>query len=116
MDKLDTIFEMQSKLDGFLAAKRGLEFTPEQWMQKQSLALICELSELLSEINYKWWKNASEVNGAKVKEELVDILHFFVGMCIKAGMTASEMFEIYLAKNKENFDRQTGLSEKKGYE
>lgn len=47
---------------------------------------------------------------------MVDILHFLVGMCINAGMTADEMFEIYYNKNKENFDRQNGLSQKKGYE
>ena len=50
------------------------------------------------------------------KEELVDILHFYIGMCIDAGMTAEELFQIYLAKNQENYDRQQGKSAKKGYE
>ena len=44
------------------------------------------------------------------------ILHFFVSMCRKMDMDAEELYERYLDKNKENFDRQNGLSAKKGYE
>jgi hypothetical protein len=36
-------------------------------------------------------------------------------MCLKVGMTADELYEMYLLKNKENFDRQRGISAKKGY-
>ena len=115
-DKLDLIFENQKSLDSFLAEKRNLNFTPAEWIQKQTLAMISELAELLDEVRFKWWKNPAPIEGQKVKEELVDILHFFVGMCIKADMTADELFEIYKAKNKENFDRQFGTSAKKGYE
>ena len=116
MDKLDLIFENQKNLDGFLAQKRGLDFTPAEWIQKQTLAMISELGELLDEVRFKWWKNPAPIEPDKVKEELVDILHFFTGMCIKAGMTADELFEIYKAKNKENFDRQFGKSSKQGYQ
>ena len=116
MDKLDTIFAMQKQLNDYIIEKRNLKFTQEEWIQKRSLALIDEVAELLNEINYKWWKNPKEINPAAVKEELVDILHFYIGMCIDAGMTADDMYDIYLAKNKENYDRQTGQSTKKGYE
>ena len=116
MDKLDLIFENQKSLDEFLAEKRGLDFTPAEWIQKQTLAMISELGELLDEVRFKWWKNPAPLEPDKIKEELVDILHFFTGMCIKAGMTADELFEIYKNKNKENFDRQFGTSSKKGYE
>ena len=115
-DKLDMIFENQKTLDEFLAKKRGLEFTAAEWIQKQTLAMVSELGELLDEVRFKWWKNPAPIEQDKVKEELADILHFFVGMCIKAGMTSDELFEIYKAKNKENFDRQFGTSIKKGYQ
>ena len=116
MDKLDKIFEMQKALDGYIAENRSLNFTVDEWVQKKCLAMISEISELLCEVNFKWWKNKKEIDVKAVKEEIVDILHFLVGMCINAGMTADEMFEIYYNKNKENFDRQNGLSQKKGYE
>lgn len=116
MDKLDEIFMMQGAFDDELAQRRNLQgISFEEWMQKESIAVIAELCEMLNEVNYKWWKNKKEIDMDAVKEELVDVLHFFVSMCIKAGMDGGELHRIYLAKNKENFDRQHGLSKKQGY-
>jgi hypothetical protein len=55
------------------------------------------------------------LNRANIREELSDILHFFVSMCIEAGMTADDLFNQYVGKNRENFRRQEGLSDKPGY-
>lgn len=116
-DKLDMIFELQEKFDQDVIKNRQLEnIRPEEWIQKQTLAVMSELAELLNEVNFKWWKNPKEVNTMNVKEELIDILHFFVGMCNRIGMSSRELFKIYIEKNKENFKRQYGLSDKKGYE
>jgi len=115
-DKLDVIFEMQKSLNDFITNSRNLQYTQEEWIQKRAIALIEEVTEVLNEVNYKWWKNPKPRNDEHLKEELVDVLHFFVGMCIDAGLSADEMYDIYLKKNKENFDRQNGLSSKKGYE
>ena len=57
MDKLEKIFEMQKLLDDDIAARRNLDFTTEEWMQKEVLAMLSELSEVLDEVNFKWWKN-----------------------------------------------------------
>ena len=117
MDKLDTIFHWQNKFDTELMERRGLQDIPmEEWIQKETLAMLSELAELISEVNFKWWKNKKEVDPGAVKEELVDILHFFVSMCLKTGMDAEELCARYMEKNKENFNRQNGLSEKQGYE
>lgn len=116
-DKLSVIFALQKSLDDDIAARRGLEhISPEEWIQRDVLAITAELGELLSEVNFKWWKNPKPIDSAAVKEELVDVLHFFISMCIRAGMNADELFEGYIAKNKENFDRQYGRSLKKGYD
>jgi len=116
-DKLDTIFRLQNKFDTELMQNRNLQhITADEWIQKETLAMISELAELLDEVNFKWWKNPKPVNQQAVKEELVDILHFFVSMCLKVGLTPQELHDMYLAKNKENFNRQHGLSEKPGYE
>ncbi|MGI6174935.1 MAG: dUTPase [Christensenellales bacterium] len=116
-DKLEVIFQMQHQFDTELIQKRGLaHISREEWIQKETLAMISELSELIDEVNFKWWKNPKTVDETKVKEELVDILHFFVSMCLKMGMSADELYRMYLDKNKENFDRQHGASSKKGYE
>ena len=117
MDKLEQIFMMQKAFDDELMERRQLEGIPmEQWIQMETLAMLSELSELIEEVNFKWWKNKKEVSPERVREELVDILHFFVSMCLKSGMDANELHDRYLKKNQENFDRQHGKSSKPGYE
>lgn len=116
MDKLEEIFTMQKSLNDYIIEKRNLNFSKEEWIQKGSLALIDEITELLNEVNYKWWKNPKEVDDNAVKEEIVDMLHFFVSICLYAGVSAKDLYDAYIEKNKENSDRQNGLSKKKGYE
>ena len=117
MDILTTIFERQKAFDDDLIGRRGLEYiTREEWLQKESLAIMDELSELINEVNYKWWKNPKPLDEAAIQEELIDILHFWVSMCLKMDMSAQDVLDIYLAKNQENFNRQEGKSAKGGYE
>lgn len=117
MDKLDEIFALQLRFQEKLKQERKLEDIPmEQWLQKQTLAMVSELAELLEEVNFKWWKNPHELNVSNIQEELSDILHFFVSMCIESGMSAEDLYNTYIGKNKENFRRQDGTSLKKGYE
>ncbi|HHU43267.1 MAG: dUTPase [Bacillota bacterium] len=116
MDRLQELFDMQRKFDLEVVEKRNLHnITPDEWMQKETLAMISELSELLDEVNFKWWKNPKTVDYQRVKEELIDIFHFFMSMCLKIGMDADEVYQRYIEKNKENFKRQQGLSQKRGY-
>ena len=116
MDKLENIFKYQNMFDTELLQRRELQDIPmEWWIQKETLAILSELAELIDEVNFKWWKNEKPVDKDKVKDELVDILHFFVSMCLKTGMDAGELHKRYLNKNSENFARQRGRSAKKGY-
>lgn len=115
-DKLDVIFSLQNALDRDIEQRRGLEgISREEWLQKDAIAIFVELGELLCEINYKWWKNKKPVNEDAAREELVDVLHFLISMCIRMGMTADDLYNGYVSKNKENFDRQYGRSQKQGY-
>lgn len=71
---------------------------------------------------WKYWKkdyskydqmkfsDLSENDQLEAKFEIIDILHFFMNMAISIGMTPEEMYNMYMAKNKENRDRQ-----KRGY-
>lgn len=116
MDKLERIFAMQKALDDDIVTRRSLHFSREEWIQKGVLAMISELSEVLDEARFKWWKNAEPIDEMALKGELVDVLHFFVSMCIRSGMSADELYALYAEKNQENFDRQNGKSLKPGYE
>ena len=115
-DRLEIIFRLQKALDKDIMERRDLDFPYEVWMQKDILACMDELTELLNELNWKWWKNPKTLDPDAIKGELVDVLHFFVSMCIRSGMSAEDLFNGYIAKNKENFDRQYGRSQKTGYE
>ena len=116
MDKLDHIFALQKQFQDRIKRERGLGDIPmDQWLQKQTLAMLSELSELLEEVNLKWWKNPHPLDEGRIREELSDLLHFFVSMCLEAGMTAEDLYAVYVGKNRENHLRQDGLSDKPGY-
>lgn len=114
-DMLKEIFRLQESFDQAVIEHRGLDFPPEIWIQKEVLAIISELSEILDEVNFKWWKDPKEVDREALKEEIVDVLHFFVSMCLKAGIGPEELYEAYLRKNEENFARQEGATDREGY-
>ena len=116
MDRLEHIFELQNAFNTELIERRKLhDISDEKWIQMQTLAMMSEMAELIDEVNFKWWKNPKPVNSDNVKEELVDILHFFVSLCLRAHMSPEELYQRYLDKNKENFNRQHGKSRKAGY-
>lgn len=117
MDRLEHMLSIQQTLNEYIITKHGLEgISATEWIQKHTLAMLSELAELLDEVNFKWWKNAKPVDEHALKEELVDILHFFLSMCLSAGLDAEQMYRIYLEKNAENIARQQGKSQKPGYQ
>ena len=116
MVRLEHMLTIQQTLNETIRQKRDLtDITPTVWIQKYTLAMLSELAEMLDEVNFKWWKNPKKLDEAALKEELVDILHFFLSMCLAAGLDAEEMYRIYLDKNAENIARQEGKSQKPCY-
>lgn len=114
-DRLETIFSWQDQFNQMVRKERQLDFDQNTWIHKMGLALMVELGEVMEEARYKWWKNAEPIDVAKLHEELVDVFHFFVSMCLDAGLDAEGLYQGYLAKNRENFNRQNGRSSKAGY-
>ncbi|PSR23781.1 MAG: dUTPase [Sulfobacillus acidophilus] len=114
-DRLADIFMWQQRFNETVRRDRQLTLSSAEWIQKEAMALMVELGEVLEESRYKWWKNPEPIERDKLHEELVDVLHFFISMCIDAGLDAQTLYEGYLAKNRENFRRQQGLSDRSGY-
>ena len=54
MEMLERIFYMQNLFDNDLIKNRNLEYSKEEWIQKEVLAIVSELAELLAEVNFKW--------------------------------------------------------------
>ena len=67
---------------------------------------------------WKYWKkdyskyqnmkfsDLSDSDQLECKFEIIDMLHFFMNYAISIGMTSQEMYNMYVAKNLENRDRQ----------
>lgn len=116
-DMLSDMFSRQKEFNDYLNehSNETDKYTRDEWLGKYALALNVELCEFISETNYKWWKKPKQENMDAMKEELIDIFHFLLCMCLKCGMTAEEFYDFYVKKITENMNRQLGLSDKKGY-
>ena len=109
LDKLERIFEKQKEFQG-KADPRALEDANIEYIKDMILAAMDELTEVLRETPWKPWKKQQVFNREKYKEELVDLLHFFVNLCLAADITPLELYNEYMLKNEENHERQ-----EKGY-
>jgi len=108
MDKLKEVFELQRTLQERLGndlSKFDIEF-----FKLNHLALENELHEALRETNWKPWKKNQVLNLENVKKELIDVLHFYINLCLISGMDDEELYNLFTSKNRENHDRQ-----EKGY-
>nr|WP_280921775.1 dUTPase [Paenibacillus sediminis] len=112
---MDTIFEMQKRLDARIIEERGVNKTVDEWVVGITLAMESEIDEIRREVNWKWWKNPKEIDSVALKDEVIDMWHFLVSLSDKVGLTPQDVLDVYIAKNAENHSRQTGTSEKEGY-
>lgn len=80
--------------------------TTEKRLFNKLTWLMHEAMELQRECQMKWWKQPKPFDKDHAKEELIDILHFWVSAALELGMTSREVVEEYRKKNKVNHDRQ----------
>jgi dimeric dUTPase (all-alpha-NTP-PPase superfamily) len=111
MDKLDKIFELQKGLQEKLGNTNILYNQP--YLNLNFLAITCELMEAMAETQWKnpttvsfGWKISQEFHKEKLQEELVDVFHFYVNLCLAAGLTPQDLFLKYMDKNKINHERK----------
>lgn len=104
VDKLDQIFMHQAAFQNRLGIE-PYKFD-QQYITTMTLAAICELTEFIEWTEWKPWKTKKEIHIVEAKIELIDVLHFIVNLMMAMGMTSQEVFDLYIAKNKENFARQ----------
>lgn len=95
--------------------------TPEkrvELIKEMSIHATQEIHEMLYELPFfKPWKDYSNMNRFEVsdamdkaREEFIDFWHFAMNMGLLLGLDSDQWFEMYYAKNKENYERQ-----EKGY-
>jgi NTP pyrophosphatase (non-canonical NTP hydrolase) len=68
--------------------------------------LVRELSEAMQEVKGKPWKRTvPPTDRQALHNELGDALHFFVELCITAGMSAEDLHRAYFRMHQKNNDR-----------
>lgn len=70
---------------------------------------VRELSEAMQELKLKPWKKEEIPTDHKAfVDEMGDVFHFFVEMCITAGMTAEDLHRSYFRMHQKNNQRLDG--------
>ena len=112
-DRLSDIFHHQWKLQEIMPRTPSREFYDQEYININILAIMDELAEFMRETRWKnpgdvkyGWKQHQQLNREEAKNELVDLFHFFINLCIGIGMNADELYEKYVKKRKENVRRQ----------
>ena len=108
MDKLEEIFRMQEGLNERIGVSlRGID-EPEQtkWVLNYTRAMQQELAELTDSVPWKWWAKYQKFDQQNARVEVVDLFHFLVSLAQTLGMSADDVYEAYLKKNKVNHLRQ----------
>ena len=115
MDRLEGIFEMQADLNRRIGVElEGIsEEEKVRWVLNYSRAMSQELAELVDSVPWKWWAKYQTFDEQNARVEVVDLFHFLVSLAQALGMSAEDVHEAYVKKNKVNHSRQeSGYSEK----
>ena len=115
MDKMDEIFELQEKLNSRIGVNMS-EMNDDdrsKWILNYIRAMQQELAELTDSVPWKWCAKYQEFDKQNAKVEIVDLFHFLISLAQVMGMTADDVYEAYLKKNKVNHNRQDSGYEKK---
>ena len=115
MDKMDEIFELQEKLNSRIGVNMN-EMNDDdrtKWILNYIRAMQQELAELTDSVPWKWWAKYQDFDKQNAKVEIVDLFHFLISLAQVMGMSADDVYEAYLKKNKVNHNRQDSGYEKK---
>ena len=115
MDKLTQIFEMQEELNARIGVNlKGIDEKEQtKWVLNYTRAMQQEMAELTDSVPWKWWAKYQEFDKQNARVEVIDLFHFLVSLAQTLGMTADDVFDAYVAKNKVNHQRQdSGYTEK----
>ena len=84
-----------------------------KWVLNYTRAMQQEMAELIDSVPWKWWAKYQEFDLQNARVEVVDLFHFLISLAQTLGMSADDVFDAYVKKNKVNHERQeSGYQEK----
>lgn len=115
-DKLEIMYEQQRSFNALLRDERNHpEFPLDLSVKKnqqflKSLAHECmhelfEANLLLKNSKRHRVTELAEFDRESYKEELVDVLHYFLGIVIYSGISCDELFDAFIKKGETNVER-----------
>src|SRR6185436_19597914 len=107
-DQLRDLFHMQKSLNERIGVKTdGMsEVDKTKWGLNYCRAMTQEIAELTDSVPWKWWAKYQKFNEQNARVEVVDLFHFLISFAQVLGMSADDVFEAYLKKNRVNLERQ----------
>jgi len=114
-DKLDMLFDIQYDFQNELENLERIKDPKmkQEFVNQTILALHEEAVEAMKESAYKnpnyvefGWKKQQEWNEDNFKEEIIDLMHFVINLCVAVNMKSDEFYKIFINKNKKNRLRQ----------
>lgn len=109
---LQKIFELQKTLQslhGHDFEKMDIQ-AKEQYTKDMVLYLLEETHELLRETNFKTYKKVRKpIIREKIEMELIDMLCFYVNLCLVWDVSVEDLLRVYSQKNKINIERITNV-------
>jgi dimeric dUTPase (all-alpha-NTP-PPase superfamily) len=108
MDKLEEIFQLQKRLNERIGVRLD-DLTQEEqteWLLKYVRAMQQELAELVDSVPWKWWAKYQKFDEQNAKVEIIDLFHFLISAAQVFGLSADDVYQSYLKKNKVNMERQ----------
>jgi dimeric dUTPase (all-alpha-NTP-PPase superfamily) len=108
MDKLAEIFRMQEALNERIGVRlAGIDDAEKtRWVLNYTRAMQQELAELIDSVPWKWWAKYQKFDEQNARVEVVDLFHFLISIAQALGMSADDVYDAYVKKNKVNHERQ----------
>lgn len=107
-NKLEIIFDKQRELNLRVGVDTDSMHKDQkaEWLLNYTRAISQETAELVDSVPWSWWKHYQKFDEQNARVEVIDILHFVISAAQVLGMTADDVFELYMAKNRVNHERQ----------
>ena len=107
-DHFREIFCMQDELNRRIGVDMSKlnEEEQQKWILNYCRAMTQEIAELTDSVPWKWWAKYQKFDKQNARVEVVDLFHFLISLAQVLGMTADDVFDAYVKKNKVNHNRQ----------
>ena len=107
-DMMATMFAMQRDLNRRIGVDTDTmdENAQIEWVLNYTRAMSQELAELTDSVPWKWWAKYQTFDQQNARVEVVDLFHFLISLAQTLGMTAQDVYDLYMKKNELNWKRQ----------